>query len=462
MRAEGIFVRPFVELTIEEYESIQEINEHASVRLKGQIPSGKKDEYMQKCWESGWVQVIVVSEKTEHVLFCGIMVGATINVIGDTCSMELNLQSGTVLMDEKKRIRSFQTKKITYGEVLEICNQDYENVEVNCTFEKEQEIKHFIMQYMETDWEFIKRMASLKHLMVMPECFESGVKYNLGIPEREEISPFEQIEFQIVCDMEEYRKKTKAGMNITLSDESSYAWKSREIYKPGCWCKIKGQPHYIWKIESKMTGGELYHTYYMRLKTGLMQQIKYNTNLSGATLFGVVTGVRNDTVQMKMADDENKGQTELRWFPYASIYSSANGSGWYCMPEIGDKVRLYFPSFKDQEAFVVSAYHEAGSKLRQNPERKFWRNKEGKEIQLAPGKILLTNNNGTYIELSDAEGVKIVSDGPVSLSAGGMLRLFSTNSSIELSAPNKIKLKQGDTVMNLGGDLSMSGAQIKL
>lgn len=462
MREEKIIVKPFVELKVEEYEGLQEINEHASVRLKGQIPYGKKDEYMQKCWEAGWVQVLIVAEEIEYVLFSGIVTGGTIKVIGDTCSMELNLQSGTILLDEKKRIRSFQAEKLTYTGVLAICNQGYENVKVDFSFGKEQTIEHFVMQYMETDWEFIKRLVSLKHSVVLPECMEEGVKYSLGIPEREEISLYDQSEFQTLCDMEEYRKKTKEGMNITLADVSSYVWESREIYRPGCWGKINGQPHYIWKIETKMKGNELYHKYFMKPKNGLLQSIKYNANLSGATLFGVVTSVWKDTVQLKMTDDENKGQSESRWFPYATIYSSPGGSGWYCMPEVGDKVRLYFPNSRDQEAYTVSAYHEAGAELRQNPERKFWRNKEGKEIQLAPGKILLTNNNGTYIELSDAEGVKIVSGGPVTLSAGGMLRIFSAGSSIELSAPKKIKLRQGDTVMNLGGDLNMSGAQIKL
>ena len=38
----------------------------------------------------------------------------------------------------------------------------------------------------------------------------------------------------------------------------------------------------------------------------------------------------------------------------------------------------------------------------------------------------------------------------------------SANSSIEFSAPKKITLKQGSTEMKLGGDLNLSGAQIKL
>ena len=156
---------------------------------------------------------------------------------------------------------------------------------------------------------------------------------------------------------------------------------------------------------------------------------------------------------------ENSGSC---WYSFSTVYSSADGTGWYCMPEIGDTVRLYFPTSKEQEAYVVSAYHESGASLRKHPECKFWRNKEGKEIQLSPERILLTNNDGTYIELSDDNGIEIVSESSVTVKSGGSLSITSSNSSIEMSAPKKIRLKQGDTEMNLGGDIGMQGAKIML
>lgn len=165
---------------------------------------------------------------------------------------------------------------------------------------------------------------------------------------------------------------------------------------------------------------------------------------------------------MEILEDENKQSAGVYWFPYATVYSTQDGTGWYCMPEIDDKIRLYFPTENEKDAYAASAYHEGGTGLRNMPEKKFWRNKEGKEIQLASDKILVTNNNGTYIELSDERGVEIVSSGTVNLTAAGMLSISSRNSTIEFSAPKKVKLQQGDTMMELGGDLQMSGAQIKL
>ncbi|MEZ3473538.1 MAG: hypothetical protein K1W27_12140, partial [Lachnospiraceae bacterium] len=75
---------------------------------------------------------------------------------------------------------------------------------------------------------------------------------------------------------------------------------------------------------------------------------------------------------------------------------------------------------------------------------------------------LLTNNQGTYIELSDAEGIKMVSEGTVVIHANKLMSIASLSSFIEVSSPNKIKLKQGNTEMKLGGDLYLTASEIKL
>ena len=176
---------------------------------------------------------------------------------------------------------------------------------------------------------------------------------------------------------------------------------------------------------------------------------------------GSVTKVKHEQVQIQLDNDQNSQNTGYCWFPYATVYSSDDGTGWYCMPEVNDKIRLYFPTDKDIEAYVVSAYHEGNAELRQEPDKKFWRNKAGKEIQMTPEHILMTNNDGSFIKMDD-EGIQIQSGGSVSIRAKRNMAITSSGSSIELSASNKVRLKQGDTEMNLGGDLTMQGAKIRL
>jgi len=139
-----------------------------------------------------------------------------------------------------------------------------------------------------------------------------------------------------------------------------------------------------------------------------------------------------------------------------------DGAGWYCMPEIGDTVRLYCPSEDECKAFVVSAVHEKNGKgIRTNPAHKIWKNKQGKEIRMTPEKILLTNNNGMSIELSDAQGIKVNSSASIYIKASDNI-MISSSAGLEMAAKNKIVFKQGDTKMELSDGVKLSGAQINL
>ena len=462
MREERIVIHPFEALKIEEYQGFEQINEHAYTKVAGQVPFDKKEEYMQLGRNHTWVRVAAVAQQRERILFYGVLESMREEIKGASCRMELVLKSGTVLMDYQEKMRSFQSESLTYGELLDICNEGYDSAAKTMTVAKEKTIDQFIMQYHETDWEFIKRLASMNHTAVIANCSAKGEKYYFGLPDSSDIITGDCVEYYTQCDIQEYWKKKGSGLSVTPADTMSYIWESREIYNLGDGGNIEGRGLFVWKIIREMKGNILYHTYYMQPKQTFRMPVQNNYRLSGASLFGIVKAVRGEKVQIEIFNDENKNKTGIRWFPYATVYSSGDGTGWYCMPEPGDKIRLYFPNEHDREAYAVSAYHEAGADLRKNHKCKFWRNREGKEIQLAPGRILLTNNNGTYIELSDADGIDIVSTGHVTLSAGETLRISSSGSSIEMSAPNKVRLKQGDTEMSLGGDLNMRGAQIKL
>lgn len=462
MREEQIIIRPFEEFKVIDYHGFMQVNEHAQAELKGQIPFENMKEYIQLGKQQTWVQVVTVSQGSEYILFYGILYEMQLEVRNGTCIMSLTLRSGTLLMDYKKKIRSFQSADLSYGELLDTCNKEYEHSARIMTVAKGQTIGQLIVQYQETDWNFIKRLASMNHAVVVADYSTLGEKYFFGLPNKKSTITGSLAEYQTQCDMEEYLLKKNSGLAIYPHDTMSYIWESRDIYKLGDWGDINGRPLYVWKIESAMKGNELYHTYYMKPRAGFQVPITYNDNLIGVSMLGRVTNVREEKVQIELFNDENKEGTGKCWFTYATVYSSPDGTGWYCMPEKGDQVRLYFPSHKDSEAYVSSSYHEEGAVLRTQPECKFWRNKEGKEIRLNPDRILITNNDGTYIELSDDSGVEIVSAGSISIRAKNTLSVTSADSSIELTSPDRIRLKQGETEMDLGGDLRMQSSKILL
>lgn len=462
MREERLIIRPFEDLQILEYFQIQQVNEHARARLKGRIPFGRREDYIKVGRRETWGQVVALAGETETTLFYGVLEEMELEIEDGTCLVSLVLYSGTRLMDEKEHIRSFQNEGLTYSDLLNICGQGYPNYEKIITEQKGKTIGNFIMQYKETDWEFIKRLASQNHVSVFADCSVKGEKYHFGIPDRKgELADFSG-EYRILCDMQEYWNKKECGLSICPEETTSYIWESREIHKLGERNTADGRELFLWKIESVLKGDELYHTCYMKPRGGFQEPEHHNRHITGVSLFGSVNRVKDERVQIKIAGDENQSNAGACWYSFSTVYSSPDGTGWYCMPEPGDTIRLYFPTAREEDAYVSSAVHGDGAGLRIHPECKFWRNKEGKEIQLSPDRILLTNNEGTYIQLSDDDGIEIVSDGSISMRASGTLSITSSDSSIELRAPKKIRLEQGDTEINLGGELKMQGTKIRL
>lgn len=357
-------------MRIDTYEGQKQVNKHAYVRLAGMIPFDKKEEYEKLGREETWVQVNAVTEEGTCILFYGVTTEMRLEVANGTCRMELVLRSGSSLMDKARRVRSFQSKKLTYADLLETCGQGTMKAVKIMTEAKGKETGQFLMQYMETDWEFIKRLAAMNGTVVVADCSTKGKKYYFGLPDKKAVALEDTVEYKTQCDMEEYRQKKARGMEITPADTTSYLWESREIYELGDWGMFGGQKLVIWKIETRMKGSMLYHIYDMRPMPGLPEPAWHNPYISGVTLFGRVRDVSGEKVQIEISGDENKENAGACWFTYATVYSSADGTGWYCMPEIGDQVRLHFPTEKETEAYVASAYHEEKAEFRKNPEVK--------------------------------------------------------------------------------------------
>jgi len=364
-------------------------------------------------------------------------------------------------MSQKRHIRTFQDKEITYDRVLTTCNKLYDNSAVILTEGKGKKITEFVIQYQENDWDFIKRLASCLNTVVVPDTKTGGVRYYFGLPNFGKKVIAQNTSYKICRNLEEYEHKKANGISASEDDCVYYEVTTREIYEIGNRAEFLEKPLFIYRIESEMRGSELYHTYYLKSSQGLREIRQDNYRMIGAGLKGTVKSVNNDKVQINIKDDENKGNTGYRWFAFSTVYSSPDGTGWYCMPEPGDTVRLCFPSKKASDAYVSSAVHEY-SEARTNTELKFLKNRQGKEICLAPDHILLTNNEGTYIEISDRKGIRMKSTGSIVLEADGKVAITSQTDDIRLNAKSGIRLKQRDSAITIRDDITFEGMHVKL
>ena len=66
------------------------------------------------------------------------------------------------------------------------------------------------------------------------------------------------------------------------------------------------------------------------------------------------------------------------------------------------------------------------------------------------------------IEILDEEGIRIMSDKDITLSAADSIEITSAASKLELYAKENLLLQQGDTQMTMDGQMRVSGARLTL
>ena len=275
----------------------------------------------------------------------------------------------------------------------------------------------------------------------------------MGVPNGRDIG-------EIKSEYYEFGTVEKEYFGISFEDVT-YKLVLRDIYDIGDNVNFNREKLKVISRKSRFEHNEIIHEYLL-VREGSLRGVPYdNERLSGAAVFRKVTGVENELMSVALDDDENDngGQSLLS---YVTIYSSPDGGGWYCMPEIGDRVMVKFPDSKDSNAYVQNAVHVGAGNGRDNSKVKFFKNKEGKEIRLSPESIIITNNNGTSIELIDDGGVYIKSRGVLSIDANLEVDIESKSSSIKVISKDSIQLNQNGTQMELSDRAITRGSKVYL
>lgn len=443
-----IQIAPFNFLNITEYNSTLKLNEHGIVVIKGIIESNKEEQYLRLISDGAWTEIHQIGEDgTKTMLFCGLAKEGQINSCGGVKELTLKVITGSSLLDVHEHTRSFENEKMTKSKILKYLVANYPDGYALINSKCDGEIGEYLCQYKETDWQFIKRIASGCDVQIIPNYINRGVKFFFGLPDQTK----NEILNSNIYAIQRNKEITCCIVKI------------RENYCLGQKLNFNGRELTITSIKSTLEGSELYHSYELIEADKIYSQHLYNEKLRGVSLCAKVTGVKAETVQLEIQENEYK-EGEKKWFSYATIYSSLEGSGWYCMPEVGDAVRLYFASDKEKDAFVMNAVHlePSNSSRRVNPDHKSIMNKYGKEILITPSSLTLTNNAGMAIELSDDKGVHIISDKQIEIESEKEITLMSTHGKIDMVAQNAIVLQQGSTSMVLSEKLRMQGARIKM
>ncbi|BBK76105.1 phage baseplate assembly protein V [Clostridium butyricum] len=448
-----------------ELKIVREINEHAKLKIRGIISEENEDKYVEEANDKSFINISVNdNENNIKNLFQGIVTDISIDTQNNVRILEIEALSRTYLMDIKKMVRTFQDENYTYMDVINILNNENGNVLAMDNITDDKKIDKLIVQYKETDWELIKRLASHFNAGLIPECQLDGTKYIIGMRKDGISYSLDEFNYSIKKSIHEYKEKYENGIE-TLNDMNliSYEITTNKMLNLCEAVNFNGKNLYVYKAIIEICDSEFINKYVLRDEKGMKIQKRYNDKLIGLSLKGNILDTKNDVVKIKLDIDSSQNKDTAKWFPYSTVYSSEDGTGWYCMPEVGDAIRLYFPDNEEKNAYAISSVNlkSSNSKKRSDPSVKNIGTKYGKQLVMKPGAVEIIGGNNLLMRMTDDGGIEIKSDKKIILDAQDDIEIKG-KAKVSIKGDEGVDLTQNSANLAIKDDVKMTGGKVKI
>lgn len=379
-----------------------EAGENALEQLSGALAG--REQHILTLDESG----------AEKCLFAGVIREAEMVRVGNYNRFHVELLSGTCLMDREVRSRSFQDVGRTYSQVAQQVCSEYSGGAAICTVGEDKPLGQPVIQYRETDWEFLMRMAGHCSGVLVPETHRGLPRLWFGFPDRSFTCEFPEDAYTSGISQRYYELGGSAA-GYSKADFFYYDVESPQLCDLGWYTVFKGQPFIISEKYAILERGELIFTYRLGHPGLGWGKMLYNEKISGMTLLGEVLETSRETLKLKLDIDAgwNPGG------PYPYTWRPETGNFMYCMPQVGTRVSLYCPNYDEKTAIAVNCVRTNGGDCDRmsDPSKRSFVTEHGKEMNLYPGEMSLLGGSNGQVQVLDEEGIIIGSEKPVVIRA---------------------------------------------
>lgn len=404
-------------------------NAHGRAEIRGLIPREQARRLAEQTDETTGIEITTDAKEQPQCLFYGVVSMLNIGQQSEYAVLDLVAETTSSRLSAKQNSRTFQNTGKTYGQILNQVLEGRGTVSVMVT---DRPIGSMIMQCDETDWEFIIRMASQLGVPAFSNIIARTPQIYIGLPPSGRTKEIETLTYDYAKSNSEYQTAAEA----MPEDFSSDTIKSYDYFYLGDTVLFEGRSLQIKTVDAVLTDGILECTYSMGLKTSFQAATIKNSHASGRMMTGTVTAVMADKVQVFLNSvDSQEDSSSNWWFPYSTAYSSADGSGWYSMPTVGDEVRVFFPSGNEADAFAASS---VAKNVREKVTDKCWSGLNGKQILMTEEGLVITSKEGKlYIKLSDAKGIEIISDMDINITSATKVNIQG-GEEVKIIAENEV------------------------
>ncbi|KJD37504.1 hypothetical protein QD46_24415 [Paenibacillus polymyxa] len=441
---------------------VQKMNEHVKVFLTGVLTGTQMEEYTDHM-EVGTKLVVsyLNDDQKQIVLFRGLVTQLRIKLVSNVAHLVAEATSYTSQLDEALHRQSFQNVKMKVQALLDHVLKSYPKA--NCTSRlKDQLLQEFTMQFDETDWSFLKRIASRFGWGLIPDPVGEKPQFYFGLPDATSKVELKQYNYSMT-------RKTKPGAS---KDDNLLYYKvqttgAKDIrLNIGDEIKFKGEVLHVLQSVAFIRHSALWHEYVLTTSDGMKQELILNEKICGMSLKSKVIGIEEDHVKVFFyeMDKVKPNVKETCSFPHATFYTSEGNTGWYCMPELFDFVDIYFPTKKEKDAIVTHSIRKRskGGDFINDPSTKIFMTKYRKAIIFEKNEILITGNDDeVVIRLLDDHGIELRSKKDIRVKADGNLMLHA-GKTVQVTAKDAIGLKCKTSMLEMDGNLKIRGAKVNM
>lgn len=488
-----IVIEPFELERLQELKIDKRMNEHVKLTFKGIVPESRKDSYVQMADAQTEIVVKEVDEQGKKVtLFHGMILDVEIQMAQGVHFISVDAVSNTYKLDVQPVDRSFQQIGLAYSSLMTKIIGAYPQADLIDYASNGSSLESMILQYQESDWQLLKRLASHFHTGIVPAAMDERILCYVGLPELGSRGKLTVHNYRVQKRMDLYQQAQRARIpGVSQHDFVFYEVESPQVLDVGHEVEFNGKKLLVSQVGMVLEQGVLKRRYTLAREGGLVIPKQYNTMIVGASVQGQVLAVSKDTVKVHLNMDAAQDEGTACWLPYSTIYASADNAGWYFMPEQGDNVRIYFPTHEEKDAFATSSVAKSessgggasgggaagggsgagaagtgaggsagagGSDPMQDPEIKTLKTKNGKMIVLAPDYIMISGD-GVSILLEDENGITLTSSKDIKVTATENVILQSKN--ITLAASEKVEMSCKDSSLVIENDVVLKGNQVR-
>ena len=330
-------------------------------------------------------------------------------------AVELVCSSKSILLDRIPRYRSFQDPTLTYTDIAQEVNKNYNDGETLVNVgEDMQAVPRMTIQYNETDWEYLKRIASYTGQPLMANSNKVLVGFFKNMPaqtpnltysyfgkETEEERTYYRVEGTEVYSVSTPIKlKIRNRISGEEVENDYYVIESR-IYNEGntlkCEYKLGKQTDYFVdpiphekirgavieartvhiartdesksehgrtegssdNLEGRTIGTKPLNKYIEKAENNQNENVKERVKASDIAVMtlNLTEGLLKLGENGQSFEDKYAGKS---YFPYVTPYSQSN-TGFTPAPEANDRVALYFPNGNETHAIVLGAVNNDGN-----------------------------------------------------------------------------------------------------